>query len=231
MDLLKQSSSWDDDCSRSTLQKISMAFLTIVGSNWFLFFCSETIFGAFYDFESHVMIYLPIWLVNFTSDSQWKGRKSQGRTDLANSGEFDRRYLTCQISAILYADRGDRCIKSPGVSPALGRPWRWASLELFGKSELAIPSGKIRCKVSCNSFSFWRRGWKCLGGRSHIFADRLLSTCVYLEVLFHFFFLIMNLSWVKCNRNNCPIMYLKLSGIFSKVSYRKKKLTAHWIKL
>ena len=145
----------------------------------------------------HVMIYLPIWLVNFTGDSQWKGRKSQGRTDLANSGEFDRRYLTCQISAILYADRGDRCIKSPGVSPALGRPWRWTSLELFGESELAIPSGKIRCKVSCNSFSFWRRGWKCLGGRSHIFADRLLSTSVYLEVLFHFFFW----SWIQVGLN------------------------------
>ena len=33
--------------------------------------------------------------------------------------EFNRRYLTCQISAILYADRGDRRIKSPSVSPAL----------------------------------------------------------------------------------------------------------------
>ena len=60
-------------------------------------------------------------------------RKSRERTYLANAGEFNRRYLTCQISAILYTDRGDRrksqslplayiaifCIKSPGVSPAL----------------------------------------------------------------------------------------------------------------
>ena len=33
--------------------------------------------------------------------------------------EFNRRYLTCQISAILNADRGDRRIKSPSVSLAL----------------------------------------------------------------------------------------------------------------
>ena len=37
-----------------------------------------------------------------------KGRKSRDRADLANVSEFTRRYLTCQISAILYADRGDR---------------------------------------------------------------------------------------------------------------------------
>ena len=30
------------------------------------------------------------------------------RAHLANAGEFNRRYLTCQISAILYADRNDR---------------------------------------------------------------------------------------------------------------------------
>ena len=56
-----------------------------------------------------------------------KRRKSRERTHLANAGEFNRRYLTCQISAILYADcgdqifavRGDRRKKSPGVSPAL----------------------------------------------------------------------------------------------------------------
>ena len=66
-------------------------------------------------------------------------RKSRERAHLANAGEFNRRYLTYQISAILYADRGnrrksqslhwahlaifadggDRRIKSPGVSPAL----------------------------------------------------------------------------------------------------------------
>ena len=37
-----------------------------------------------------------------------KHRKSRERAHLANAGEFNRRYLTCQISAILYADRGDR---------------------------------------------------------------------------------------------------------------------------
>ena len=44
-------------------------------------------------------------------------RKSQERALLANAGEFNRRYLTCQIPAILYADRRDRRIKSPSVSP------------------------------------------------------------------------------------------------------------------
>ena len=34
--------------------------------------------------------------------------ESRERAHLANAGEFNRRYLTCQISAILYADRGDR---------------------------------------------------------------------------------------------------------------------------
>ena len=47
-----------------------------------------------------------------------KRRKSQERAHLANVGEFNRRYLTCQISAILYADRGDRRIRSPSVSLA-----------------------------------------------------------------------------------------------------------------
>ena len=65
-------------------------------------------------------------------------RKSRERAHLENTGKFDRRHLTCQISAILYADRGDRRksqslhrahlailadhgdrrIKSPSVSPA-----------------------------------------------------------------------------------------------------------------
>ena len=46
-------------------------------------------------------------------------KKSRERALLANNGEFNRRYLTCQISAILYADRGDRRTKSPSVSLAL----------------------------------------------------------------------------------------------------------------
>ena len=60
----------------------------------------------------------PDWLtlVAIRSDER---KKSRERAHLANAGEFNRRYLTCQISAILYADRGDRRIKSPSVSPAL----------------------------------------------------------------------------------------------------------------
>ena len=45
-------------------------------------------------------------------------KKSRELAHLANAGEFNRRYLTCQISAI-FADRRDQRIKSPGVSPAL----------------------------------------------------------------------------------------------------------------
>ena len=45
-------------------------------------------------------------------------RKSLEGAHLANAGEYNRRYLTCQISAILYTDRGDRRKKSPSVSPA-----------------------------------------------------------------------------------------------------------------
>ena len=48
-----------------------------------------------------------------------KRRKSRERAQLANAGEFNRRYLTCQVSAILYADRGDRRVKSLSVSLAL----------------------------------------------------------------------------------------------------------------
>ena len=46
----------------------------------------------------------PDWLtlVAIRSDER---KKSRERAHLANAGEFNRRYLTCQISAILYADR------------------------------------------------------------------------------------------------------------------------------
>ena len=51
----------------------------------------------------------PDWLtlVPIRSDGCKKSRK---RAYLVNAGKFNRRYLTCQIlvSAILYADRGDR---------------------------------------------------------------------------------------------------------------------------
>ena len=65
-----------------------------------------------------------------------KRRKSRERAHLANAGEFNRRYRTCQISAILYADRSDRrksqslhrthlaILKSLSVSLALGRSYQ-----------------------------------------------------------------------------------------------------------
>ena len=45
-------------------------------------------------------------------------RKSRERAHVGNAGEFNCRYLTCQISAILNSDRSDRRMKSPSVSPA-----------------------------------------------------------------------------------------------------------------
>ena len=61
----------------------------------------------------------PDWLtlVAIRSDERKRDYERE-RAHLANAGEFNRRYLTCQISAILYADQDDRRIKSPGVSPA-----------------------------------------------------------------------------------------------------------------
>ena len=60
----------------------------------------------------------PDWLILLVIRSDER-RKSRERAHLANASEFNSRYLTCQISAIFYADRGDRRIKSPGVSPVL----------------------------------------------------------------------------------------------------------------
>ena len=66
------------------------------------------------------------------------------RAHLANAGEFNRRYLTCQVLAILYADRGDRRIKSPSVSPALNSTFP-------------------RLRVKLKSFpAFGARLWNCL---------------------------------------------------------------------
>ena len=79
----------------------------------------------------------PDWLTSLAIRRD-ECRKSRERAHLVNAGEFNRRYLIYQISAILYADRGDlrksqslhrpplaifadrgdRRIKSPGVSPA-----------------------------------------------------------------------------------------------------------------
>ena len=81
----------------------------------------------------------PDWLILLAIRGDER-KKSRERAHQAIAGEFNRRYLTCQISAILYADRGDRRksqslhrahltifadrrdrrIKSPSVSPALG---------------------------------------------------------------------------------------------------------------
>ena len=102
-----QSLSWDNYRSHSTLHQISMVFLTAVWSNWLLFFGSETIFDAFRHFEKSCDNIAQLdWLI-FLPTPRRKARKSRERADLVNSGEFNRRYLTCQIWAILYPDSGD----------------------------------------------------------------------------------------------------------------------------
>ena len=85
--------------------------------------------------KSHDNIDQLYWLI-LLATLDGKGRKSRERADLANAGEFNRRYLTCHISAISYDDRRksqslhraqlaifadlrDRRIKSLGVSPVL----------------------------------------------------------------------------------------------------------------
>ena len=72
----------------------------------FFFFGSETIFDVFRRFKSHVII-SPPWLINFTGDSLWKEKKIAGTGRLGKAGGFNRRYPTCQISAILYSDGSD----------------------------------------------------------------------------------------------------------------------------
>ena len=57
-------------------------------------------------------------------------RKSRELAHLANAGKINRRYLTCQISAILYADSGDRRksqIAPPGTPGDFRRSRRSAS--------------------------------------------------------------------------------------------------------
>ena len=49
-------------------------------------------------------------------------RKPRERVHLANAGEFNRRFLICQISAIVNANRGDR-----GKSQSL----HWAHMAIF----------------------------------------------------------------------------------------------------
>ena len=64
------------------------------------------------------------WLI-LPATRRRKERKSRGRADLANAGEFNRRYLVDQISAILNANRGDR---RKSQSPY------WAHLAIFANS-------------------------------------------------------------------------------------------------
>ena len=99
MDLLKRSLSWDDYRNRSTLHQIGMAFLTTVWSNLPL--------DAFRHFEKSCDNIAQLYWLIFLPTPRGKARKSRERADLANAGEFNRRYLTCQISAILYPDSGD----------------------------------------------------------------------------------------------------------------------------
>ena len=80
--------------------------------------------------------------------------------------EFNRQYLSCQISTILYADRGDRRksqsphrahlaifadrgdgrIKSPGVSPALG--WKSNCTNTPLSSKFIITTGTTNTPLS-----------------------------------------------------------------------------------
>ena len=102
-------------------------------------------------------------------------RKSREGADLANAGELNRRYLTCQISAILYPDRGDwrisqsphraqlaifadhrdRRIKSPGVSLAKSLFFRWKTSISFvckGIRMVALNAQKARVMKHAQSF-------------------------------------------------------------------------------
>ena len=69
--------------------------------------------------KSHDKIAQPDWLTLLVIHGD-ECRESQKWAHLAIGGEFNHQYLTCQISAILYANHGDRHIKSPSVSLALG---------------------------------------------------------------------------------------------------------------
>ena len=82
-----------------------------------------------------------------------KRRKSRERADLANASEFNRRYLTCQISAILYADRGDR-----RKSQSLHR----AHLAIFAdRGDRGIKSPSVEVRAYCSN---------CLKRRCMVFA-------------------------------------------------------------
>ena len=63
-------------------------------------------------------------------------RKSREREYLANAGEFNRRYLPCQISAILYSDRGN-----------------WRKSRSLHQAHLAILAYKIAKFVAGFSYS------------------------------------------------------------------------------
>ena len=62
-------------------------------------------------------------------------------------------YANCQISAILYADRGDRRIKSPGVSPVLAR----LSFSRGRQSHACLPS-VFELKFEVTSFASFCSG-------------------------------------------------------------------------
>ena len=73
----------------------------------FFFFGSETIFDAPRNFEKSCDNIAQLdWLILLATRSE-KGRKSREQAGLANAGKFNRQYLTCQISEVLYADRDD----------------------------------------------------------------------------------------------------------------------------
>jgi len=108
------------------------------------------------------------WLTSLTIRGGER-RKSREWAHLANAGDFNRRYPTCQISAILYADRGDRrksqslhrahlaiiadrgdrLIKSPSVSSALVNK-KNICIKYIIKNKPEIGITYIKIQYTCN---------------------------------------------------------------------------------
>ena len=137
-----------------------MAFLTTVWSNWLFILRYKTIFDAFRLFEKSCDNIAQLeWLI-VRAIRNGKGRKSQERADLANSCEFNRRYLTCQICnkrfkiwlkpvthlAISYADHSDWRIKSLDVLPVLIIFWIFYCSHFVALLSIGIFTDKL-CRL------------------------------------------------------------------------------------
>ena len=87
-------------------QRRTWRFYTPLGHTWrFIFFGRSRRCGSFEKSCDEIAQHDGLAFLAIRSNDR---RKSRERAPLANAGEFNRRYLTCQTSAILYADRGDR---------------------------------------------------------------------------------------------------------------------------